>query len=36
MAWNYGGMMTIEDTIENPLIWAWSQGTGLQYNKMQK
>ena len=36
MAWNYGGMMKIENTTENPRIWAWSQGTGLQYNEMQK
>ena len=31
MAWNFGGMMEIENTTQNPRIWAWSPGTGVQY-----
>ena len=36
MAWNYGGMMQIENTEDHPRIWAWSAGTGLQYAEMSK
>ena len=31
MAWNFGGMMEVENTTQSPRIWAWSPGTGVQY-----
>jgi len=36
MAWNFGGMMEVENTTEDPRIWAWSPGTGLQYANIIK
>jgi photosystem II stability/assembly factor-like uncharacterized protein len=36
MAWNYGGMMDVENSTEHPRIWVWSPGTGLQYADLLK